>query len=159
MSLFDHQPELFATFNQFYGTLWTGGVVDEATKEAGRLRNARIVDCRICRNLRFAGARTDLTEDLVDLIEDGYDETELPPRFKLAVRLTDAILAGGHVDPELGAAARREFGDEGYAELVLTIATASGFSKAAVAWGPPPTIPVTEVPTPTPVGDVTDVMR
>ena len=39
-----------------------------------------------------------------------------------------------------------------------TIATASGFSKAAVAWGPPPTIPVTEVPTPTPVGDVTDVM-
>jgi hypothetical protein len=47
MSLFDHQPELFAAFNRFYGTLWTDGVVDEATKEVGRLRNARVVDCGI----------------------------------------------------------------------------------------------------------------
>jgi hypothetical protein len=46
-SLFDHQPELFATFNRLYGTLWTDGTVDQATKEAGRLRNARVVDCGI----------------------------------------------------------------------------------------------------------------
>lgn len=159
LSLFDHQPDLFAAFNRFYGTLWTDGVVDVATKEAGRLRNARIVDCRVCRNLRFAGARDDLTEDLVELIEDGYDETALPERYKLAVRLTDALLAGGHLDPGLRAAAVAELGDEGFAELVLTIACASGFSKAAVAWGPPPTIPVTEVPTPTPGGDVNDAIR
>ena len=44
-SLFDHQPELFSTFNTLYGTLWTEGTVDQATKEAGRLRNARVVDC------------------------------------------------------------------------------------------------------------------
>jgi hypothetical protein len=47
LSLFDHQPELFAAFNRFYGLLWTDGVVDEATKEVGRLRNARVVDCGI----------------------------------------------------------------------------------------------------------------
>ena len=46
-SLFDHQPELFAAFNRFYGTLWTEGVLDQPTKEVGRIRNARIVDCGI----------------------------------------------------------------------------------------------------------------
>jgi hypothetical protein len=44
-SLFDYQPELFAAFNRLYGTLWTGGVVDEPTKEVARIRNARLVDC------------------------------------------------------------------------------------------------------------------
>jgi len=47
MSLFDHDPALFAAFNEFYGALWTDGFVDEATKEVGRLRNAKIVDCGI----------------------------------------------------------------------------------------------------------------
>jgi hypothetical protein len=35
-------------------------------------------------------------------------------------------------------------------ELALTITIAMGFSKAAIAWGPPPRIPVMEVPTPGP---------
>lgn len=47
MTLFDHAPELFAAFNRFYGTLWSEGVVDQPTKEVGRLRNARITDCGI----------------------------------------------------------------------------------------------------------------
>ena len=47
MSFRGHQPDLFAAFNRFYGTLWTDGVVDEAAKEVGRLRNARVVDCGI----------------------------------------------------------------------------------------------------------------
>lgn len=51
-----------------------------------------------------------------------------------------------------------EFGAEGFDELVLTIAVASGFSKAAIAWGPPPELPVMEVPTPAPDGDVTEVI-
>lgn len=46
-SLFDHSPELFAVFNRFYGVLWSEGVVDMATKEVGRIRNARVVDCGI----------------------------------------------------------------------------------------------------------------
>jgi hypothetical protein len=47
VSVFDHQPELFGTFNRFYGTLWTEGVLDQPTKEVGRIRNARLVDCGI----------------------------------------------------------------------------------------------------------------
>ena len=46
-SFFDHRPELFAAFNRFYGTLWTEGALDQATKEVGRIRNARVNDCGI----------------------------------------------------------------------------------------------------------------
>lgn len=46
-SLFDWRPELFATFNRFYGALWSEGELDMATKEVGRIRNARVVDCGI----------------------------------------------------------------------------------------------------------------
>jgi len=91
-------------------------------------------------------------------LDPGADRDALPPRFELVVQLTDALIAGGRVDPALKAALVEEFGDEGYDELVLTVTFASAFSKAAVAWGPPPELPVTEVPTPTPGGDVADVL-
>jgi len=88
----------------------------------------------------------------------GADHDALPARFELVVRLTDALLAGGRVAPGLKAAVVEEFGADGFDELVFTITFASGFSKAAVAWGPPPELPVIEVPTPTPGGDVTTVL-
>jgi alkylhydroperoxidase family enzyme len=44
-SFFDHQPELFRLFNEFYGALWSDGTLDQGTKEVGRLRNARVNDC------------------------------------------------------------------------------------------------------------------
>ena len=75
------------------------------------------------------------------------------------VRLTDALLAGGRLDAGSKAVLTEEFGAEGIDELAFTIAFASAFSKAAVAWGPPPEIPVLEVPTPSPGGDVNDAIR
>jgi alkylhydroperoxidase family enzyme len=155
-SLFDHEPELFATFNRLYGTLWSNGVLDEATKEAGRLRNARTVDCKICRNLRFAGAtEAGLTEDLVELIEDGYETSDLPPRIKLAIKYTDVLITDpGSLTDDLRAELADEFTPEQIVELTATVTIASAFSKAAVAWGPPPSIPVTAVPTPVPDASV-----
>jgi AhpD family alkylhydroperoxidase len=158
VNVFDHAPELFATFNRFYGTLWTQGRLDQATKEVGRLRNARVTGCAICRNLRFEGARdAGLTEDHVDQIQDGYESSELPDRWKVALRWADAII--GH--PASQAAAVRPDADAAFSreelvELTITTAVAQGFSKAAVAWGPPPEIPVMVIPTPTPESDVTD---
>ena len=35
LSVFDHDPELWGTFNRFYGYLWTYGALDQPTKEAG----------------------------------------------------------------------------------------------------------------------------
>jgi hypothetical protein len=45
-SFLDHQPEIYAAFNRLYGTLWSEGAVDQPTKEVGRIRNARLVDCK-----------------------------------------------------------------------------------------------------------------
>ena len=91
----------------------------------------------------------------MDQIDDGYTESELPDRYKLALRLADAVIS----DPSGLSAADQsalieEFTRAELAELALTVAMAAGFSKAAIAWGPPPVIPVTEVPTPTPQGMV-----
>jgi alkylhydroperoxidase family enzyme len=155
-TVFDHAPELFAGFNRFYGELWTNGNLDQATKEVGRLRNARVTGCAICRNLRFDGAiAAGLEEDSVDHIQDGYEDSDLPERWKVTLRWADAII--GH--PASQAAAERPeveatFTPEEAVELTLTVAIAQGFSKAAVAWGPPPEIPLMVVPTPDPTSDV-----
>jgi AhpD family alkylhydroperoxidase len=153
----DHRPELFAAFNRFYGTLWSYGVLDQATKEVVRLRNARVTGCGICRNLRFAGARDEgLTEDQVTQIADGYGESDLPERYKLVLRFADVLLgpAPWEVDSELAAALEAELSPAEIVELALTTAIAQGFSKAAVAWGPAPDIPLTVIPTPRPEGSV-----
>ena len=55
-SVLAHQPELLRAFLRAYGTLWSHGVVDQPTKEVARLRNARVTDCRYCRNVRFAAS-------------------------------------------------------------------------------------------------------
>ena len=153
----DHRPELFAAFSRFYGTLWTEGVLDQPTKEVARLRNARVTGCGICRNLRFEGARDGgLGEDLVEQIDDAHASSALPDRFKTALRFVDVLLgpAPGAVDASLAAELQRAFTVPEIVELALTTAIAQGFSKAAVAWGPAPDIPLTIVPTPRPDGAV-----
>ena len=51
---------------------------------------------------------------------------------------------------DLRAALIEHFGAAGTVELLITAGFASAMSKAAIAWGPPPAIPTTEVPSPTP---------
>ena len=153
----DHRPELFAAFSRFYGTLWTEGVLDQPTKEVARLRNARVTGCGICRNLRFAGARDGgLGEDLVAQIDDAHAESALPERFKTALRFVDVLLgpAPGEIDAVLADQLQQTFSVPELVELALTTAIAQGFSKAAVAWGPAPDIPLTIIPTPKPDGAV-----
>jgi alkylhydroperoxidase family enzyme len=40
-----HHPALARAFGATYGAFWSDGVLDHPTKEAVRLRNARITDC------------------------------------------------------------------------------------------------------------------
>jgi AhpD family alkylhydroperoxidase len=157
LTFLDHRPELFAAFNRFYGTLWTEGVLDQPTKEVARLRNARVTGCGICRNLRFAGARDGgLGEELVAQIDDGHASSALPERFKTALRFVDVLLglAPGDLDATLADELQRTFTVAELVELALTTAVAQGLSKAAVAWGPAPDIPLTVIPTPKPDGAV-----
>jgi len=147
---FDHHPEAWAAFQRYYATLWSQGVVDQPTKEVGRLRNARVTGCGICKNLRFQGARdAGLTEDHVARIEGDAETQDLPARWKLAVRYADALIHDPRsVEGGLSDALLAEFSPAEIVELTATITTAIAFSKAAVAFGAPPEMPVLEVPTP-----------
>jgi alkylhydroperoxidase family enzyme len=158
ISVFDYNPELWEKFNEFYGYLWTHGALDQPTKESARLRNARVTGCAICRNLRFDGAREQgLTEAYVEQIVDGYEQSTLPDRWKAAVGWTDTVIGfpADATDAQRDALAR-EFTRPELVELTFAAAISQGFSKAAVAWGPPEDIPITVVPTPAPGTTVTD---
>lgn len=40
-----HQPDLARGFAETYAQFWSHGLLDHPTKEAVRVRNARITDC------------------------------------------------------------------------------------------------------------------
>ena len=74
------------------------------------------------------------------------------------MRYTDALVNDPNsIDDELRAALAEEFTREQLVELTATITFASAFSKAAIAWGPPPELPLTEVPSPGPGRNVGDL--
>ena len=145
------QPDLLDAFLRMYGVLWSGGIVDQPTKEVARIRNARRVDCPICKAIRFAGARqAGLTEEIVDRIRDDWPQRDLAPRHQAALRAVDAF----HDDAgALVADAKQQllaaFSPAELVELGAGIALFMGFSKIAVALGGlPDEIPVHEQPTP-----------
>lgn len=90
-----------------------------------------------------------MTEELVERISDGFEDSDLPARYKLAIRLTDVVVNDpSGLTTELAAALGEEFTAPQVMELLFTAALASAFSKAAIAWGPPPAMPTLEVPSP-----------
>jgi AhpD family alkylhydroperoxidase len=132
------QPDLFASFQRWYASLWSAGVVDHPSKEVARLRNARITGCRFCRNVRFSQARADgLSEQLVDLIADGYENSMLSDRHKAVIELSDVFLTdpGGGVPPDLADRLLDFYGADGVVELTVGLALFMGFSKIAVSLG------------------------
>ena len=146
-----HQPELTDAFFRLYGHLWSRGVVDHATKEVVRLRNARVTDCRFCRNVRFSRAREEgLTEEAVAMIDDDYATSSLSDRHKAALRLADAFLAEPKpLDAALRAELERHFSAAEIVELTAALALFVGFSKITVALGTAPeSMPTTILPTP-----------
>jgi len=146
-----HQPALWQAFQRLYGTLWSRGVLDHATKEVARLRNARVTGCGFCRNVRFEGARREgLSEALVEQIADGFEASALSARHKLVIRYTDAFLTDpASIGADLREAMRREFTAEEIVELTAGLALFMGFSKIAVVLGTAPeSMPVTILPTP-----------
>lgn len=146
------QPDLFASFERLYAVLWSAGVVDHPSKEVARLRNARVTGCKFCRNVRFDQARRDgLTEDMVDLLADGYETTALPDAHKAVLALTDTFLVDPRTGPDSTArdALLTHYGAAGTVELTCGLALFMGFSKIAVALGAfPDDFPTMVIPTP-----------
>ncbi len=150
-SVLAHQPELLRAFMRLYGTLWSHGEVDQFTKEMARIRNARTVNCPICKATRFTGARAEgLTEEIVDEIRDGYAASDLEPRHKAVLAWVDAFLsepAGRH--EALRRRLLAHFTPAQIVELTAGVGLFMGFSKIAVSLGGlPDEIPVYEQPTP-----------
>lgn len=135
-----HRPELAAAFHRLYGTLWSGGIVSQALKETARMRNARVTDCAFCKNVRFDGARqAGLTEDQVELIHDGYEQSVLSDEQKLVLRYTDAYLVdAAHLDPALAAAMAQHFTPPEIVELTLALAMFLGMAKVLISLGTEP---------------------
>jgi hypothetical protein len=91
----------------------------------------------------------------VEQIDDGYAGSDLPDRFKAAIRFADALIGDpgsvpGPRQRDLRTELLGDFTPEEIVELAITVTIAMGSSKMAIAWGPPPPMPVTEVLTPTP---------
>jgi AhpD family alkylhydroperoxidase len=146
----EQNADAAAAFWRLYGILWSHGTVDQPTKEVARLRNARTTGCNYCKAIRFDGARdAGLTEDRVDLIADGYEASALCPRDKTVIAYVDTMLHDPHgMTDELRAALAAELDEGQIVELTLGIGLFHGFSKIAVALGPPPEMPTMIVPTP-----------
>jgi AhpD family alkylhydroperoxidase len=146
----EQNPDASAAFWRLYGLLWSHGEVDQPTKEVARLRNARTTGCNYCKAVRFSGARdAGLTEDRIDQIDDGYEASTLSARDKTVIGYVDTMLHDPHgVTAGQRAELERELDDGELVELTLGIGLFHGFSKIAVALGPPPEMPVMVVPTP-----------
>jgi len=150
-SVLAEQPEARGGFLRLYGTLWSHGRLPQSVKEVARLRNARVTDCAYCRSVRFEGAVEDgLTEDRVARIDDDYASAdELTEREKIAIRFTDHFLRDPGALTDTDRVELLQHFDSGeLVELAAGVALFMGFSKIAVALGPPPEMPTTVVPTP-----------
>ena len=146
-----HCPQLALAFHRLYGTLWSEGIVDQSVKETARMRNARITDCAFCKNVRFDGARADgLTEDMVDLIRDGYEDSPLSDRHKVVLRYTDAYLVDpGGRDRDLQERMTEMFSPAEIVELTLALAMFLGMAKVLISLGTEPeSMDTLVIPTP-----------
>jgi hypothetical protein len=69
----------------------------------------------------------------------------------VAIRYADCLIKHpDDVDDGLKKELLDEFTPAEIVEFTATLTIAMGFSKAAIAWGPPDAIPVTDVPSPGP---------
>lgn len=112
--------------------------VDPITTELVRLRCARVHDCRRCRSVRDdAALEAGFDEALGGKIDD-YENSDLEPRHKAALRLADAMILGT-IGPSLRADVHEHFSDAQIAELCLDVVKWS-VQKALVALRiePPP---------------------
>jgi alkylhydroperoxidase family enzyme len=132
-----HYPQLLRAFDDLYATVWNDGEVDHATKEVARMRNARKTECGYCSQVRFSVARAEgLSEDVVSLISDEFDETELDPRYKDIIRWVDAyLLDPSKVDPRVRADVKAHLGAGGEVELACALAIFRAFGKTLITLG------------------------
>ncbi len=93
---------------------------------------------------------------MADLVDDGFDTTELPDRWKVALAFTDHMLVTpGPMPSPLAEQVRSEFDPAELTELALGLGLFHGFSKMLIALGlEPDAMDTTVLPTPAPTSEV-----
>jgi len=124
-----------AAIDEFSAVAVRATSLDPITTEVVRLRCARYHDCRLCQALRYAPALRDgFDEQLGNKIDD-FENSDLDPSLKAALRLTDAVILNpaGAIDPRLRDEVRAHFDDEQIGEILHDIVKWS-FQKVLVAF-------------------------
>lgn len=125
--------QLPPVYDEFAATVVRRSSVDPLITELVRLRCARYHDCRLCGSVRLVDAvSAGMSEAVVSALGD-YENSDFDPRWKAALRLTDAVI----VDPtavgeELVAELHEHFTEEQISELLFDIVKWS-YQKALVA--------------------------
>ncbi|MGO9060169.1 MAG: carboxymuconolactone decarboxylase family protein [Candidatus Binataceae bacterium] len=144
-------PETIEAIANLNRHAWRGSPVRASLLEIVRLRNARTVNCQFCKSVRYDLARMDgLTEDKVDQIRDGYEESLLSTEEKLAIAFADAYLHGPNgLSKELAAHLKQHFSAAQLAHLTIALIAFNATSRCAVTiGGMPENLPVTELAAP-----------
>jgi alkylhydroperoxidase family enzyme len=144
-------PETIEAIANLNRQIWRSGSVRASLLEIVRLRNARTVNCQFCKSVRYDLARRDgLTEDKVDQIRDGYEESLLSTEEKLAIALADAYLHDpGGMSKELAAHLKQHFPAAQLAHLTIALIAFNATSRCAVTiGGMPENLPITELAAP-----------
>ena len=124
-----------ATFDEYLRVVAQLSNLDPITTELVRLRGARFHNCRICKSRRVVSAlREGADEAMFDKI-DLYESSDLDERYKVALRLTDAIITQPkYLDEGLAAQTHAHFDDAQLVELVCDVMR-NAANKVAVAFG------------------------
>lgn len=144
-------PETIEPIANLNRHVWRSGSVRASLLEIVRLRNARTVNCQFCKSVRYDLARQDgLTEDKVDQIREGYEESLLSTEEKLAIAFADAYLHDpGAISKELVAHLKQHFSATQLAHLAIALVAFNATSRCAVAiGGMPENLPITELAAP-----------
>jgi len=144
-------PETIEAIANLNRHAWRSSPVRASLLEIVRLRNARTVNCQFCKSVRYDLARRDgLTEDKVDQIRDGYEDSLLSTDEKLALAFTDVYLHDpGGLSEELAAHLKQHFSPAQLAHLTIALIAFNATSRCAVTiGGMPENLPITELAAP-----------
>jgi alkylhydroperoxidase family enzyme len=144
-------PETVDAIASLNRHVWRSSPIRPALLEIVRLRNARTVNCQFCKSVRYDLARRDgLSEDKVDQIRDGYEQSHLSHEEKLAIAFADVYLFDPHgMTAELAAHLAQHFSPAELAHLALALVAFNATSRCAVTiGGMPENLPITEISPP-----------
>jgi alkylhydroperoxidase family enzyme len=129
------QPNIRRSLKDYQDAVVRGTDLDPVTTELVRLRCARTHNCRICQTLRLSDARAAGADDSMTEKVDFYESSDLDERYKIALRITDAVITRpDSLCAETIVAARANYSTAQLAELCLDI-TKWSTQKIHVALG------------------------